>query len=539
VSQQHIVVVNAAPSGPARTETWQGREYRVVPSVLVRSQVLSNNLGLTLLPPDAITTTWADMWNGVYVLAGEHPTQQGQHVSARDPEILNVRGIGNIFRARVENIGDSEDRKLVAEVWIDAARAALVPELAVILARVDVGQSVELSTGFPVVVEESPGAYNNEPYDLVLRPTGVDHLAVFSQGRGACSVSDGCGLGANHVGNCELQKEVIVENVETTTEPKGWFFRLINSLKSFGSEAADAINLENASDDEWRMLLGTALQEQLGQRDWDVVVADVYRESGQVVFFWWTPSGPEPAGHHFFRAAFEVGDDDTLTIGTPERVMLRKLYEMVPALAGQAQVTHEENAEMNREQMIAKLEADGTSREALNALSDCQLTVLVGVEDDVGTAGQGEQNRAEDGSSGASQTEAGDAEANKALLAQLSSMAELLKATNARLDEQAKTIAELEEGVAPAVADRERERTELIEALSGNARVAASGLTQEEMEGMSIEGLRKVAALARGTSYVGQGGPVGTVHKEDEPVFARPIPYWEKPGSGVQKQAEA
>ena len=182
--------------GPVREESFMGRAHKVVPATLVKSQVLHNNLGRTFLPPDAITQSWADAANMAPVLI-DHPTRRGQPVSARDPEILNARGAGFLFRTRADN------GELKADVFLDAARTSDVPELAAILARLEKGEKTELSTGFPVEISEVKGAHNGQEYDRILRPMGFDHLAIFADTLGACSVSDGCGLGVNHKGPCE------------------------------------------------------------------------------------------------------------------------------------------------------------------------------------------------------------------------------------------------------------------------------------------------------------------------------------------------
>ena len=190
--------------GPGRTEQLMGREYRVFPAVLVRNQVLQNNLGRTYLPPEEITPEWAAGLNGAPVIV-DHPSKMGQPVSAKDPEILNARGIGFLFNGQA-GPGSDGVLEVRADVWLEAARAAEVKELDVILAKLDRNESPEISTGFPLRgLEETPGAHNGKEYDRVLRPGGWDHLAVFADTkRGACSVKDGCRLNVNHEGSCNF-----------------------------------------------------------------------------------------------------------------------------------------------------------------------------------------------------------------------------------------------------------------------------------------------------------------------------------------------
>lgn len=196
-----IAIHRAAALAPARSTTFLGREFLVVPAVLVRSQVLNNNMGRTFLPEDEITADWANEWNNIPVLVGDHPRQQGVNVSARNPDLINQRGVGWIFGARIDT--DVEGvRRLSAEVWLDVERASVVPGFADVLAAVDAGHPVELSTGFAVLPEETGGINNNEQYDWILHPQGADHLVISTEMTGACSVQDGCGLGVNSEGGC-------------------------------------------------------------------------------------------------------------------------------------------------------------------------------------------------------------------------------------------------------------------------------------------------------------------------------------------------
>jgi hypothetical protein len=195
LSEAQRVTLTTNLRAPIRREVLMGRSYIVAPATLVRSQILNNNLGRTFLPAEDITASWAEASNGSPAVA-DHP-----NVSARSPEVLNRLGVGIVLNARVA------DGALKADVYLDPARAGDVPDLRAILAKLETGQAVEVSTGFAVMVDETPGVHNGESYDVVIHPlSGLDHLAVFADAIGACSVVDGCGLAANHAGPCDPEK---------------------------------------------------------------------------------------------------------------------------------------------------------------------------------------------------------------------------------------------------------------------------------------------------------------------------------------------
>jgi len=123
-ARNQLSLVTAILQGTSlRTEKLQGRDHLVAPAVLVQGQILHNNLGVTFLPPEEITDKWAEEWNGAPVVVHDHPTSRGVSISARTPEILDQRGVGFVFHARVERNGVTQ---LKAEVWLDIERASKV-----------------------------------------------------------------------------------------------------------------------------------------------------------------------------------------------------------------------------------------------------------------------------------------------------------------------------------------------------------------------------------------------------------------------------
>lgn len=175
--------------GPVVEKTLMGRPHRIFPVVLVREQVLHNNIGRTYLPADEIAAS-VDAWNGMPIVI-RHPSKRGMPVSARDPDVLNTRGAGQVFNARYE------DGTLKGDAWIDMTLAEAMPETGDVVNRVDAGEIGEVSTGFGTMAERTPGEFDGRAYDLILRSLRPDHLALLPDETGACSVKDGCGLGVN------------------------------------------------------------------------------------------------------------------------------------------------------------------------------------------------------------------------------------------------------------------------------------------------------------------------------------------------------
>jgi hypothetical protein len=224
--------------GAGRDDEFMGRPHRVFPAVLVKSQVLQNNLGRTFLPADAITPAWAAAANMAPVLT-LHPEKRGQPVSGRDRGILNASGAGFLLNVR------AEDDELRGDVFIDAARAEAIADLKVILAKLEKGEPTELSTGFPVSIEETKGAHNGRDYDRIIRPAGFDHLAIFATATGACSIKDGCGLGVNHSGDCTVAEYA---GAGAMDDPQPGFIRKVADQVLAFMKKANAVPTPEAGD---------------------------------------------------------------------------------------------------------------------------------------------------------------------------------------------------------------------------------------------------------------------------------------------------
>lgn len=530
VDHKAMIRFTAQAVGPVRNEMLMGREFTVIPAVLVQSQVLNNNLGRTLLTAQSFTDLWAQSWNMAPVVAGDHPEKQGQKVSARDPEILNSFGIGFVLDA--ETMHEDGKAKLKGEVWLDHGRRAEIEELDKILTNIENEEPVELSTGFMANVAEQQGVFDGEEYDLVMEPIGSDHLAVFTDGVGACSLEDGCGLGVQKEhGEGEVGADDDDEDdEEETTMSDSRFMRWMKSFFGIG---------ENKSDNDKRRLLQEALYEAHGdnlgvEHIW---IEDLYSEEQEVVF---EIMGGSKAG--LWRAEFEISDDYAVTLGDAWEVMRVTEYPPVSnAETNENPNTGSKN--MSREELIATLSESGPlSEDALNKLSTCQLKALHQSEGDGGEEGSDPEPASTAGEGGgegepkgkpAAEEPAGNAEAGEGGEGSGQDLAETLAATNkllqsvqTRLDEQQETIKRLEEVTAPAVQERDAERSALVESLSANEQVP---FDEAELKGKSLDELRKLSAMSRGespTSYAGRGVP-----RVSEPAgnvqFAEPKPYWE------------
>ena len=512
VAQKRIVVA-ARVEGPGRRETLAGSEYRVLSAVLVQSQVLHNNLGATYLPPEAFTADWAEVVNMAPVIVGDHPQKRGVHISARSPDIWDLRGAGFHFNAR------AGDGKLEADVYLDESRAEEVDELPEVLSKLDAGETVELSTGFPVIVEEVSGRIGNEAYDRKIYPAGFDHTAVFGGDQiGACSVDDGCGLSANEEGSGMTRRFGRV--------PLGFLKTLGGYLGLMPDDTATAA--ENQSDEDKRALLRTAVQEKYGYMGEGLYIEAVFSDEGFLVFEVWG----EGRDVGLWQASFEMdaeGESVTM-LGVPFRVRRVTSFEPVSeedTLAGSSDGDGEtittpveggEVAAMKRQELIDQLvEKVGLKACSLAGLADEELLAIHEALPKDPT-GEGSESKAVTPLAEEAKEPAEGAVPNEmaTLRDTVSTLADSVKAMQ-------ESLTGLAEVTKPAVEEQARERASLVAELIGNERCP---FTEEELKVRTLVELQKIQAMARGISYAGRVGSIAVPAGSQSDGFMDPVPYF-------------
>lgn len=183
-----LITVNA--QGRAKEITHLGRKYLVVPVRMIVPGVLNGSGGKLHYSADQIASNPSD-WNGIPIVAPNHPTKNGKRVSARSPAILEKYGIGTVYNA-IANYS------LDAEGWFDVERTMTVDSR--IISWIRSNKKIELSTGLGLKKKKAPaGAVDNKgrTYDYDTLDYKPDHLAVLTDTVGACSIADGCGVLAN------------------------------------------------------------------------------------------------------------------------------------------------------------------------------------------------------------------------------------------------------------------------------------------------------------------------------------------------------
>lgn len=206
-----------------RNDTFQGRQHLVVPVVMLRHTVVNRALvEINELVPES--------WNGVPVTVGHPVDKNGKEISANSPTVLEQWAVGSIFNAKMS--GD----RLIAEAWIDVARAERIGHGAVVKA-IQAGEPMDVSTGYFAMHVKEPGVYNGKAYVEKHQDIKPDHLALLPNAEGACNWNDGCGIR-------DAQKKGLTMNLVT----------LKTSLQTFFKELGFTINVEGPPMDKKQLI---------------------------------------------------------------------------------------------------------------------------------------------------------------------------------------------------------------------------------------------------------------------------------------------
>lgn len=181
---EHILF-NLRTSGRVRRATRNGRTYLVAPATILVPGVLAGSEGPLYYPKSEIAAN-PGVWNDTPIVV-YHPTENGRHVAARSPNVLDKYKIGRVYNDHTTNKGTRR-----VEAWFDEERTKAVDKR--IHKSLLKGAPIELSTGLYTKNEYRDGTYKGKGYTAIARNYLPDHLAILPDQIGACSIKDGCGV---------------------------------------------------------------------------------------------------------------------------------------------------------------------------------------------------------------------------------------------------------------------------------------------------------------------------------------------------------
>jgi len=190
ITTNMAVHLNANANYTIRKEFLQGKEHIIVPIIMMREGVHSGSHGPILHLAEELGK-FPGAWDGIPVSI-QHPQEDGMHVSANQPHILDEFVVGRVFNTMMDG------QKLKAEAWLDpVVLKNISPEA---MEYIMEGKPLEVSVGVFTDEDIRAGDYEGKHYEAVARNHRPDHLALLPGAVGACSWSDGCGVRTHQEG---------------------------------------------------------------------------------------------------------------------------------------------------------------------------------------------------------------------------------------------------------------------------------------------------------------------------------------------------
>ncbi|HAB19899.1 MAG TPA: hypothetical protein DCE44_26140, partial [Verrucomicrobiales bacterium] len=203
-----VNIRSVANAKAARHETRNGRAVVIVPSATLPDDVVMNDIRY---PADEIEKSYLTL-NRTPAPLG-HPTMNGQFLSARDPEGINVGYVG----AWNENARRENGRVFLDKV-IDVEFANRSAGGKAVLAAIEAGEAIHTSTGLYCDLEELT---NDAEAQHCARNITFDHDAILLGQEGAATPSQGVGIFVNAKGVSE-EIEVINSAIDYAEDELDW-----------------------------------------------------------------------------------------------------------------------------------------------------------------------------------------------------------------------------------------------------------------------------------------------------------------------------
>ncbi len=514
-----------AQSDLVRTETFQGKDFTVIPVIALVEGVLqaANSLTSELVKASELDPA---SWNG-RPITFDHPSVEGELVSvAASPDVFEEWAVGTIFNAEV-----IEGNKLRVEAWIDDEKVIALGAPAIeALEAMKKGEIIEVSTGYFAESQPKAGTFQGESFTAIQDDIKPDHLAILTGGTlGACSIVDGAGAprvnftasivtnssnpSPSHVslidpsGNIqkvktntghedeeeEGKKKKVKKNKEEEEEGKEKNNSSFSSLLQNHRDLLIFKHQEEISDMDVRRALSSAL-ELKGEDFWGIVA--VFAES--FVF--------ERGFDSLVSKGFSINTEGVITL-SEEETIVRPVTEFVPVVANE-DGSMKENVIMNKEEKIKDLIANSETAYTeehtsfLGSLTEEQLEAasVVGIPPSL------IEKKVEEVEEVLSQEkEEGDSETPESYIA--------------------KAPPEIQAVLNQGVWLQKQNRADLVQQITANK---TSQFSKEDLDNLDLSYLEKLAALASPADYSMRGGPKANLGENENIIPPSPEVFPQK-----------
>ena len=487
VKQRVLIKAFEADVSLIRTETYEGKNYTVIPLVaLIEGVIQAANADAPELVLAKEFGEPPQQWDGQPVTVG-HPMVDGMFVPATSPEIMEEFTIGIIFNSKLEN------KTLKMEAWIDDAKVEeLGGKAENIVAAIKKGEEIDVSTGYFVDTIPVSGVFNGEHFEAIQENLKPNHLAILDIGqRGACSWEDGCGMARV---NQQQDNSEQMKGVQQMT--------VFKAMKKFFGKLLNFEHATEESDEARRFALTAALTEK-GEMFFSVLA--VFQD--HFVY--------ERGWNELLRRSFSISEDGSITLGD-ELEAVRPVTNFIPVTVNISVDNSEEKLNMDKKEKIDALIANEATqfveedRETLDGMDEAVLDKLTPVIAEPKKEEEEEKAAAEEKEKEAA---ASEEDGKPPILNQEPPKPQTLDEHLNAMPQEIRSV--MTEGLNMRAARKDS----LVTALMANSQA----FTEAELRVMEVDQLEKLTTLARVPDYSGLGGNHTAIKTNEIPA---PLDVW-------------
>lgn len=208
-----VNIQSVANTSAVRYEKRNGRDVVVVPSATLPDDVEMNGI---LYPADEIANSFTSLNRSPAPLG--HPIINGEFISARDPEGINIGWIGAWNENARQEAGPNGVNRVLLDKVIDVERANQSQGGCDVLNAIEKGEPVHTSTGLFCRAEAASG---DVTYNQIARDIEFDHDAILLFEDGAATPEQGVGMMVNAKGE-KTEIEVINSRIDWAESDLAW-----------------------------------------------------------------------------------------------------------------------------------------------------------------------------------------------------------------------------------------------------------------------------------------------------------------------------
>jgi hypothetical protein len=284
-------------------EEIDGVNYLVAPVVMMVEGVHRGSHGPLFHAATELSKSVA-AWEGMPVVINHPQDAEGNYISVNQAQ---EQIVGNVCEPKMEG------KKLKAKIKVNVDKTSITSPTTI--AALKANKVLEVSIGVFTDEVKEEGEWNGETYTARATNHKPDHLAILPTDKGACAVSDGCGIRVNKL---QTNNKEGMTNEDIT--------RQNSLLVDFRSLQVNQLSYSDIMDLIWTKLRGLNVEDSQGNR-----IKSCYSEAiyDKYLIYSEETRGTEGNTRKFYQQTYAIVNDKIEFTDSPVEVVKELKYKVV------------------------------------------------------------------------------------------------------------------------------------------------------------------------------------------------------------------